>query len=149
MAYSEKQKSEIFNKACKKIAEEGMPIREVLKENGMPSTNTFYDWISRDKSKQKQYARACEARADVIFDEILKISDGEAQTIDTKYGSQVDSGDVQHKRLMIDARKWTLSKMNPKKYGDKLDLTVEETTIPPEERDKRIKELLAKAKNQE
>ena len=30
---------------------------------------------------------------------------------------------IQHRRLQIDARKWVLAKMNPKKYGDKVDLT--------------------------
>jgi hypothetical protein len=27
-----------------------------------------------------------------------------------------------HRRLQIDARKWMLGKLNPKKYGDKLEV---------------------------
>ena len=30
---------------------------------------------------------------------------------------------IQRDRLRVDARKWALSKMNPKKYGDKVDVT--------------------------
>ena len=28
-----------------------------------------------------------------------------------------------HRRLQVDARKWMLGKLNPKKYGEKLDVT--------------------------
>ena len=30
---------------------------------------------------------------------------------------------IQRSRLRVDTRKWYLSKLNPKKYGDKVDVT--------------------------
>ena len=61
-----------------------------------------------------QYARATGLRTDVIFDEIEDIADGD--------------GDVARDRLRIDARKWSLSKMQPKKYGDRLEIDGEVAT---------------------
>ena len=34
-----------------------------------------------------------------------------------------NSENVQRSRLRIDTRKWLMAKMNPKVYGDKLDMT--------------------------
>lgn len=54
-----------------------------------------------------QYARAREARADVLAEESLEIVDN-------------PTGDVQRDRLRLDARKWFASKLFPRKYGDKV-----------------------------
>jgi hypothetical protein len=40
----------------------------------------------------------------------------------TEHGT-TDSGAVQKQRLQVDTRKWLLSKLAPKKYGDKLELS--------------------------
>ena len=120
MAYSEKQITDIFDYVCKEV-EKGRALRNVLKDENMPSTSTFYQWLDNDEVKAKQYARATEVRADIIFDDILAIAD--ENTNDTSInenGIEVVNNDViQRSRLRIDARKWVLSKLNPKKFGDK------------------------------
>jgi hypothetical protein len=56
-----------------------------------------------------------------MFEEIIEIAD-EAE--DAIVGDdKSDSARVQARKLRIDARHWHLSKLRPKKYGDKLDLT--------------------------
>jgi hypothetical protein len=47
----------------------------------------------------------------VWADQIVEISDGNSDLA----GAQ----DVQRARLMVDTRKWVLSKLIPKKYGDR------------------------------
>ena len=42
--------------------------------------------------------------------------------VDDKGSERVDTGAIQNKRVKIDAYKWRISKLNPKKYGDKLHL---------------------------
>ena len=124
MAYSKEDIDKIFNYVCSEI-EKGRALRNVLKDDGMPSTSTFYEWLDNDDVKSKQYARATEVRADIIFDDILAIAD--ENTNDTSInenGIEVVNNDViQRSRLRIDARKWVLSKLNPKKFGDKTDVT--------------------------
>ena len=111
--------------------EEGNSLRATLKREGMPTSTTFYDWIDNDKEKALHYARACEERADVIFDEIFDIADNtDNDTIFTNKGEIPNSEWIARSRLRVDARKWALSKMNPKKYGDKLDLTSRGEKMP-------------------
>lgn len=121
MAYKQNEIDEIFNYVCKEI-ESGKALRNVLKEEQMPSTSTFFQWLELYPDKAKQYARATEVRSEVIFDDILSIADQNAgDTYINEFGVEVINSDViQRSRLRIDARKWVLSKLNPKKFGDKV-----------------------------
>lgn len=121
MAYSQKDIDKIFDYVCLEI-EKGRALRNVLKDENMPSTSTFYQWLENNIDKAKQYARATEVRADIIFDDILSIADENTNdTFVNDNGIEVVNNDViQRSRLRIDARKWVLSKLNPKKYGDKI-----------------------------
>jgi hypothetical protein len=128
MAYHEEQIETIFSLIIQRI-EDGEALRTILKDRDMPSTQTFYRWLESNESKSKQYAHACEARGDAIFDEIIQIADdSQNDFIEKDIGdgivvSQFNSEHVQRSRLRIDARKWVASKLNPKKYGDKIDHT--------------------------
>jgi hypothetical protein len=121
MVYKPEEIKDIFNKILIKISINGMAIRNVLKEKDMPSPETFYKWLDEDKEKSKQYARACQQRADIIFDEMLDIADDGTNDYMTKLVGEkeievVNQEHIQRSRLRIDTRKWTLSKLNPKKY---------------------------------
>lgn len=135
MAYSEERKEKVFKRIIDAIANDGQPIRNILKEKWSPSPSTFFEWLEQDESKAKRYARACEIRADVLFDEMLTIAftpeigetvkqvqkgDGK----NAKKELEKTKGDMLgHRKLKVDTIKWALSKMAPKKYSDKLDLT--------------------------
>jgi hypothetical protein len=124
MAHSKEKVDSIFDYVCKEI-EKGRALRNILKDENMPSSCTFYEWLDSMEDKQKQYARATNIRADVIFDDILTIADqNENDTYINDDGIEITNNDViQRSRLKIDARKWVLSKLNPKKFGDKTDIT--------------------------
>lgn len=124
MAYTKSQIKDIFNYICSEI-EKGRALRNILmQDDNTPSTQTFYVWLENDENLSKQYARACEVRADIIFDEMIDIADdGRNDYTDTEIGYKFNSEHVQRSKLRIDARKWMLSKMNPKKYGDRTDIT--------------------------
>lgn len=124
MAYSQEKKNEIFDYIFAEI-KKGKALRNILKEDNMPSSSAFFEWIDADEEKAKQYARATEIRAEAIFDDILSIADqNEKDTYINDFGIEVVNNDViQRSRLRIDARKWVLGKMNPKKYGDKTILS--------------------------
>jgi hypothetical protein len=124
--YSPAQRKEIINKLCKLI-ESGISLRKALEsDSNMPSRVVFYEWLEADKEKANQYVRACETRADLIFEEIMDIADDSGNDVKyTEHGEVINSEFVQRSRLRVDSRKWMLGKMNPKKYGDKIDLTGE------------------------
>jgi len=101
---------------------EGKSLRQASKMAGV-ARQTFLDWVDKDQELSGQYARARSDMIDKIADDIIKIADEEM--IPTGEG-KVDSAMVQKQRLRVDTRKWLLSKLAPKKYGDKLELSGDE-----------------------
>lgn len=125
MAYSIQDKENIFNSVFKEITK-GRSVRNILKDEGMPSTETFFRWLDDDAIKSKQYVRAIEIRAEMKFDSIESDYLEEPQRGDD---GKIDSAWVALQRLKIDAKKWELSKMFSKKYGDKVDVTSDNKAI--------------------
>ena len=125
MAYSKEKIDSIFSEILTDI-ENGLSLRSSLKNENRPNSETFYKWLDSSEDKAKRYARAAEKRADAIFEEIKEIADHSEEDHTPFTGSNV----IQRDRLKIDARKWMLAKMNPKKYGDKTqtELSGEVTT---------------------
>lgn len=108
---------EIAAYVCAQIAD-GNSLRKICREDGVPALTTIFEWLGSKPEFAEQYARAKEAQADAMAEDMLDIADmppaiGEKGT--------VDSGDVAHMRLRIDTRKWIASKLKPKKYGDKIE----------------------------
>lgn len=127
---------EIADELCERIAK-GQSVRTICKDAHMPDAGTVYNWLL-DKEKKdffKQYARARNAQAENLFDELLEIADdgtNDFMTItkgDVTYNVE-DKEVTNRSRLRVDTRKWYLSKVLPKKYGDKLDLTSDGDKLP-------------------
>lgn len=87
----------------------------------------FYAKLAQDDDAAKRYARAKELGCASLSDEILDIADSPQRGIKTTTkadGSMetVEGDMVDRARLQVDSRKWLLSKLVPKKYGDALAL---------------------------
>lgn len=119
MEYSAKEKQTKFDAICDIIIS-GKSLRTALSKVKL-SSQTFFVWIREDEILAKQYAQATVERAELMFEDMLDIADKAPKLTNTKFGTTVDTGDIQHKRVKIDTRKWALSKMNPKKYGNITD----------------------------
>lgn len=115
--------------------ESGMSLREVLRHKDMPSRPTVYSWVDSNPAMADQYTRATKIRADMLVEEIIEIADSPLEGVVTEINdgkTKVTRSDMLgHRRTQIDTRKWAASKMNPKKYGDKLDLSSEDGTMTP------------------
>jgi hypothetical protein len=111
---------------CERILDaiaEGKSLRESCdKENLAPGN--WINWINSDKQLFEQYAHAREVRAELLFDEMLDIADETSSDtiIDDNGNEKANSEWIARSRLRVDTRKWALSKMLPKKYGDKLEV---------------------------
>lgn len=99
---------ELTAKICEKLAT-GDSLRKICAEEGMPSLASIFLWLGKYPEFSEQYTRAREAQAETHADRIVEIADDKEITPD-------------HKRIMVDARKWVASKLKPKRYGDKIDL---------------------------
>jgi len=112
----------------------GNSVRSIIDNadrNILPSWVTFNEWLKADDELIKQYVHVCEARFDLIFDDIINIADNvEHDIITLPDGREVENkGVINRDRLRVDARKWALSKMNPKKYGDKLEVEQKQKAV--------------------
>ena len=109
---------------CARLAE-GQSLRAICRDETMPDARTVFRWLEVDEDFRQQYARAREAQADALADEIVDIADTPVlgkKTKTTADGVEVTEGDmIEHRRLQVDARKWTAAKLRPKKYGEKID----------------------------
>ena len=109
---------------CSELAT-GKSLRTICKGEDMPATGTVYRWLIENKAFQDQYTHAREEQADTIFDEMLDIADdGVNDYQETAEGKKLNSEAIQRSRLRIDARKWVLGKLRPKKYGDKSSVEI-------------------------
>lgn len=87
---------------------------------------TFWAHLAKDDEAANKYARAKSLGLERLADEIIDIADAREGDVmlDEETGRRlIDNEAVQRARLRVDSRKWLLSKLAPKKYGDKLGLT--------------------------
>lgn len=89
--------------------EGGETITSITSDARMPSAATLWRWEEKQDELGERITRARErgyqARADKIMDRV-KVCD-----------------DPQKGRLEFDAERWYLGKMQPKRFGDKIDVT--------------------------
>lgn len=126
----------IFDDILDRISK-GKSLMTILKSDDMPTRKTFYHFMKQDTERLNNYARACDERADFIFDEMFDIADNkDGDVITLEDGTEIKNNDlVQRAKLQIDTRKWALSKMIPNKYGEKItqDVNIKELPIFPKE----------------
>lgn len=104
---------------------EGKSLRAVCREPNMPSPSTVLEWAEKHPEFGEQYTRTRARSYLLLAEEIIDISDEETTTVrhgDDEVTVAFDATAVARNRLRVDTRKWMLSKMLPKVYGDKLDL---------------------------
>ena len=91
---------------------------EACRSLGIPPS-TFSDWCAADAGLAERYARAREDLIERMASEVIELSDKDVDVIEGKK----DWAAVQKHRLQVETRKWLLSKLAPKRYGEKLELS--------------------------
>jgi hypothetical protein len=119
--YSEK----LADKICERLAS-GESLLSICKDEGFPHESTVRAWALDDREGfYTKYARAREIQAEVMADQILEIADDGLNDFKEVDGRQVvDQENIQRSKLRVDTRKWLMSKVLPKKYGDKVTTAI-------------------------
>lgn len=108
----------------------GESLRAVCRRPEMPAKSTVLRWLREKPELRDQYVLARDDLMEYWASDILEIADdGSLDTIPglNKYGDEVmvpNHANVQRDRLRIDSRKWLLSRLNAKVYGDRVGLEV-------------------------
>jgi hypothetical protein len=122
---------ELADKICFGISTSSRGIRFVCKDLDI-TVESVYHWLAKKPEFFQQYAKAREAQSQLLFDEITSIADSteegetirETTNVEGETTTEVRRTDMtEHRKLRIDARKWHLSKLLPKKYGERLDVS--------------------------
>jgi hypothetical protein len=106
----------LANRIVKKLSD-GQGLNHICKSPAMPAESTVRSWVVDDvEGFAAKYARGRDIGLDVRAERL-------GQTAASAQGK--DGAGVQAVRLMVDTEKWYLSKLAPKRYGDRLDLNVD------------------------
>lgn len=113
------------------VAKHGNTSR-ALRELG-ESNHWFYALVDADASAAEKYARAKRYGIMGMADEVIDISDDSTndKVVDEDGNERTNTEVVARSRLRVDSRKWLLSKIMPKVYGEKqeIDLTGNVTLV--------------------
>ena len=116
---------EIADEICERISN-GESLRTICLDEHMPGKSTVFRWLSANEAFQDHYARARELQAETLFDDVLEIADDARNDWMERRGEEdvgwaVNGENIQRSKLRIDARKWMAGKLQPKKYGERVE----------------------------
>lgn len=107
----------------------GKSLRSICEQDGFPPISTFLTWVAKDAELETMWRFALQIRADVQHEEMMEIADDgrndwmEIQDKDgNNIGWKLNGEAVARSKLRLDQRKWSAARMNPVRYGDKVDL---------------------------
>lgn len=117
---------EIAKRICDLIATNTVGVKRLCAmHSDLPNHDTIYQWILKHKEFADQYALAKQLQQDIQVEEMLEIADDDTNDlIQTEKGWSANMAAINRARLKIDTRKWHASKLNAKKYGDKMQQEV-------------------------
>jgi len=119
--------TQIADTICARMCE-GESLRAICRDHYMPHRSSVYQWLRKNSAFRDLYTQARETLVEHWGDEMLEISDDGTTDFITKMGRNgteyeaVDQEHIQRSRLRVDTRKWLMSKLAPRKYGDHVEV---------------------------
>lgn len=132
---------ELFDEICAYLAT-GESLRTVCKRERMPDKSNVFRWLNDKPELRDQYARAKSDGCTALAEELFDIAD---ETPPKKDDGSIDGGYITYAKHRTDVRKWYLSKIAPKIYGDKItqDHVSSDGTMSPKSVDPELVKALA------
>lgn len=121
-----KYTKELAQKICLAISKSTIGLKRMCRENPeFPNADTIMEWKFAYPEFSVQYKAAKLLQADNFAEDIIDIADDDSQdAIINDYGNVVQNAEfIARSRLRMDARKWIASRLLPKVYGDKSEVT--------------------------
>ena len=131
---------------CERLSN-GETLEDICRSAHMPATRTIYLWTETHESFAADFARARTRGFDALAAEALRIANTPVEGVEyvTKADGGVEErrGDMLgHRKLQIETRLKLLAKWDPKRYGEKLALEVDDVTDRAEQmRQRRARRL--------
>jgi Bacteriophage Sf6, terminase small subunit-like len=110
----------------------GESLKKICRDPHMPDRHAVMNWRMNRPGFGEKLDQARVAQAMGWADEILDIADDGSNDFVAKVGKNKevlallpDKENIQRSRLRVDTRKWLLTKILPRMYGDKITQTIE------------------------
>lgn len=133
-----KQQKDLFMEICEAVVDNNTSFTQEM-GNRKINYSVFNKILLANPELAEVYKASRMLRADSLFEEIIEIADtpivGNEVTIEEDADGTLiktitkKSDQYRHRQIQIDARKWAAQRMNPFKYGDKLDITSDNKPI--------------------
>ena len=136
----------LAEEVCERLSN-GETLEDICRSAHMPATRTVYLWTETHESFAADFARARTRGFDAIAAEALRIANTPHEGVEyiTKGDGSEETrrGDMLgHRKLQIETRLKLLAKWDPKRYGEKLALEVDDVTDRAEQmRQRRARRL--------
>jgi len=120
---------EIAAEILKRLAQ-GESLRSICRDAHMPDESSVREWVTYDRHGfARPYRDARDIGLDVMADEILEIADDGTNDFmerEAKRGRKIiqNKEAASRSRLRVEARKWYLQALAPKKYGNRITTEV-------------------------
>lgn len=116
---------EIADEICTRLAA-GEFLRAICRTENFPSESTVRGWAKENREGFfSQYTRARDMGSEGLVDLLIEIAeDSSRDWVEVQSGNgeprrQFDHENIKRSQLQVDTLKWYLSKLAPKKYGDR------------------------------
>jgi len=132
--YSKEQKLAAMELLCMELVASNSGVQTICDSiPELPEARTIWQWLFKeiidttDKEKpiNQLYAQAKAQQMTKMADDTLSIADDQSRDTDPITG-KYNMAAVQRDRLRADTRKWLLSKLDRRTYGDKSEVTVKD-----------------------
>lgn len=110
----------------------GKTLKAICRGKGMPARSTVYAWLAEHTEFKTMFQAARDEHIDNEFDRLDDLVN-QKPPVD-QYG-RIDHGWVTNQRVKVAALQWKLSKLRPREFSDRMELTGAEGAplMPPDE----------------
>lgn len=102
-----------FNEVLRLISEEGLSLTKAC-IGAKISRTVFHEIVNKDDKKADEYVRAREERYDLLAEQTIELADN----------CEAKVGNVMKVKEQIASRQWFVTKLYPKKFGNKVEADV-------------------------
>ncbi len=112
--------SDLADVICERLAC-GESLRKICEDEHMPDRVTVIRWLSKGGDFATKYAHAREIQSHVWVDDTYEMARSVPER--NPVTGSIDAASVAHIRNQVAAMQWLAMKLNPKMYGDKINMS--------------------------
>ena len=137
-----KYSEELAKLICHRVSTHPWGLRKLTDHyDDLPEFSTINLWRFEHTDFSLHYALAKQQQADLVAEDCEDIAQEVLYYIDAQGNKRIDAASIAHSKLIVDTKKWHLSKLAPKKYGDVKN--IEEIKADQDEMKTELKSLRA------